>query len=386
MRRIYLDHAATTPVDSRVREAMAPLFAETFGNPSSIHRHGREARNALEGARATLAGCLDARPGEVIFTSGGTESDNFAIQGAFRAFRKKGRPRILTTAAEHHAVLDCVKAMGEEGAEVSILPVDGNGRVSPEVVGGAVDERTCLVTVMHANTEVGTVSDLAAIAGVVHRKGALLHSDAVQSFGKIPVSVRDLGVDLLSVSAHKIYGPKGIGALYVRSGTEVENLFWGGGQERGRRPGTENVALAVGFALAAEIALAEMEDRGMRARHMRDSLEEKLLSGFPALRVNGDPRARLPHILHVSFGPPGTLPDGEMLPANMDLEGVAVSSGSACTSGSVQPSHVLLAMGLDEATARASLRFSFGLSNSMEDVDEVVAALRRVVSRMGGKT
>ncbi len=385
MRRIYLDHAATTPVDSRVREAMAPLFEETFGNPSSIHWHGREARSALEGARGTLAACLGARPGEVIFTSGGTESDNFAIQGVFRAFRKKGRPRILTTAAEHHAVLDCVEVLREEGAEVSILPVDGYGRVLPEVVGGAVDERTCLVTIMHANNEVGTISDLAAISAAVHGKGALLHSDAVQSFGTISVGVEALGVDLLSVSAHKIYGPKGIGALYVRAGTPIENLFWGGGQERGRRPGTENVALAVGFARAAEIAVAEIEDRGMRAWHLRDSLEEKLLSVFPALRVNGDPRARLPHLLHVSFGPPGTLPDGEMLPANMDLEGVAVSSGSACTSGSVQPSHVLIAMGLDEATARASLRFSFGRSNSEEDVEEVVAALRRVVSRMGGK-
>ncbi len=385
MRRIYIDYAATTPVDTRVREAMAPLFAETFGNPSSIHWHGRQARSALETARGTLAGCLDARPGEVIFTSGGTESDNFAIQGVFRAFRKKGRPRILTAAAEHHAVLDCVEALREEGAEVVILPVGGSGRVSSEAVGRAVDERTCLVTVMHANNEVGTISDLAAIADAVHRKGALLHSDAVQSFGKVPVSVRDLGVDLLSVSAHKMYGPKGIGALYVRSGTEVDNLFRGGGQERGRRPGTENVALAVGFARAAEIAVAELEDRGTRALRLRDSLEKRLLSVFPGLRVNGDPRARVPQILNVSFGPPGRLHDGEMLPANMDLEGIALSSGSACTSGSVQPSHVLLAMGLDESTARASLRFSFGISNSEEDIEDVVAALRRVVTRMEGK-
>lgn len=384
MRRIYLDHAATTPVDPRVQEVMAPYFGETFGNASSIHWHGREARSALERARATLARCLDAHPGELVFTSGGTESDNFAIQGVFRAFRKRGRPRVLTTAAEHHAVLDCAEALREEGAEVIVLPVDGNGRVSPEAIGAAMDARTCLVTVMHANNEVGTISDLAAIADVVHRQGAMLHSDAVQSFGKLPVSVHKLGVDLASISAHKIYGPKGIGALYIRSGTEIDNLLRGGGQERGRRPGTENVALAAGFARAAEIALAELDDQVVQVRHLRDSLEEKLRSEFPGLRVNGDLERRLPHILSIAFGPPAHLSDGEMLPANMDLEGIAVSSGSACTSGSVQPSHVLHAMGLDLATAKATLRFSFGRSNTMEDVDAAVAALRRVVSRMRG--
>lgn len=386
MRRIYLDHAATTPVDPRVREAMAPYFGETFGNASSIHWQGQQARIALEGFRAAIARCLGAKPGELTFTSGGTESDNFAIQGVFRASRKKGRVRIVTTAAEHHAVLDCVQALGEEGAEVVVLPVDGSGCVSPDAVGAAVDGRTCLVTVMHANNEVGTISDLVAIAAAAHRNGALFHTDAVQSFGKIPVSVDNLGVDLLSISAHKLYGPKGIGALYIRSGTEIGNLLWGGGQERGRRPGTENVALAAGFACAAEIAVEGLAGQSSQVLALRDSLEGRLLAAFPGLLVNGDRKKRLPHILSVSFGPPGGVPDGEMLPANMDLEGIAVSSGSACTSGSVQPSHVLLAMGRDREVAKATLRFSFGRSSTMEDVDAAVEALRRVVSRMRGGT
>jgi len=382
MRRIYLDHAATTPLDARVREAMRPFFEQTFGNASSVHREGQEARAALERSRAAIARVMGAQPGELVFTSGGTESDNLAISGVFRALRKKGRTQIVTSAAEHHAVLDCVEALRADGAEVTVLPADGSGRVAPDAVAAAVSDRTCLVTVMHANNEVGTMTDIPAIAAVVHRHGALLHTDAVQSFGKVALLVRELGADLMSVSAHKLYGPKGIGALYIRSGTVLEALFHGGGQERGRRPGTENVALAAGFALAAELSLENMEREGARLRALRDSLEAKLRSRFPDLLVNGDVRERLPHILNVSLALPPFAAGGETLVLSMDLEGIAVSSGSACTSGSVQPSHVLLAMGRDRAAAKASLRFSFGRANREEDVDDVLAALGRIAGRM----
>jgi cysteine desulfurase len=361
---------------------MLPFLGEEFGNASSVHWFGQQARAALERSRTAIAGCLGARPGELTFTSGGTESDNFAIRGLFHAMRKKGRNHVVTTAVEHHAVLDCVQALREEGAEVSILPADKTGRVFPDAVAAAVNDRTCLVTVMHANNEVGTITDLAAIAAIAHRNGALLHTDAVQSFGKIGCNVNDMGVDLASISAHKIYGPKGIGALYIKSGTEIENLLHGGGQERGRRPGTENVALAAGFARAAEIAREEMDEQASRTRALRDALEEKLRQLFPELRVNGDIEHRLPNIANITFDSRGCLPEGEMLVMNMDLEGIAVSSGSACTSGSVQPSHVLLAMGVDQAVAKATLRFSFGRMNGPEDVDETVAALQRVVGRM----
>jgi len=382
MRRIYLDHAATTPLDGRVREAMRPFFEQTFGNASSVHREGQEARAALERSRAAIARAVGAQPGELVFTSGGTESDNLAVTGVFRALRKKGRTHIVTSAAEHHAVLECVEALRADGAEVTVLPVDGSGRVAPDAVGAAVSDRTCLVTVMHANNEVGTMTDIPAIAAVAHRHGALLHTDAVQSFGKVALPVRELGADLMSVSAHKLYGPKGIGALFVRSGTVLEALFHGGGQERGRRPGTENVALAAGFALAAELSLESMERESARLRTLRDSLEAKLRGRFPGLLINGDVRERLPHILNVSFALPPFAGGGETLVLSMDLEGIAVSSGSACTSGSVQPSHVLLAMGRDRAAAKASLRFSFGRANREEDVDDVLAALGRIAGRM----
>jgi cysteine desulfurase len=382
MRRIYLDHAATTPLDPRVREAMRPFFEETFGNPSSVHREGQQARAALEQSRATIARALGAEPGEVVFTSGGTESDNLAIGGVYRALRKQGRGHIVTAAAEHHAVLDCVEALRADGAGVTILPVDRGGRVAPEAVGAAVSERTCLVSVMHANNEVGTITDLASIAAVAHRAGALFHTDAVQSFGKVKVDVDALGVDLASVSAHKIYGPKGIGALYVRSGTALERLFHGGGQERGRRPGTENGAFAAGFARAAEISLEEMEKEGARLRAMRDALEASLRGQFPDILVNGDAGERLPNLLNVSLGFPPFAAAGETLVLSMDLEGIALSSGSACSSGSVQPSHVLRAMGRDQAVAKASLRFSFGRSSSEEDVGAVLASLRKIAGRL----
>ncbi len=380
MRRIYLDHTATTPMDPRVLEAMLPYFSDTFGNASSVHAFGREARQALERAREVIARAIGAEPGEMLFTSGGTESDNAAIRGVALAHRAKRR--ILTTRAEHHAVLESCEALRQEGWDVLTLPVDATGAVDPGAIRGAVNPETALISVMHANNEVGTVSRIDEIAAIARAAGVPLHTDAVQSLGKIPVNVHDLGVDLLSLSAHKIYGPKGIGALYIRKGTALERILHGGGQERGRRPGTENVALAVGFGRAVELAEQEREKESDRLRGLRDALEARLRELFPDMIVNGDPSRRLPHVLSISFDSSKRTLQGEMLLVNMDLAGIAASSGSACTSGSIQPSHVLLAMGRDVATARATLRFSFGRSNTLEDVSDVAEALRTVVERM----
>ncbi len=384
MQRIYLDHTATTPLDPRVLDAMLPFFSGTFGNASSVHWYGQEARAALERSRETIARAIGAEPGELFFTSGGTESDNLAIIGVFRAASRKGKNHLVTSAAEHHAVLEPCELLSEEGATATVLAPDRSGRVDPEMVGGAITDRTCLVSIMHANNEVGTISPLAAISDVARARGVLVHSDAVQTVGKIPVSVKDLGIDLLTFSAHKIYGPKGIGALFVRRGTELETLLHGGGQERGKRPGTENVPLIVGFAKAVEIAVGEMEQESVRLRKLRDILEQRIQRQFPEVILNGHPSERLPHIVNISFDSQRISLEGEMLLLNMDLRGIAVSSGSACTSGSVQPSHVLLAMGRDPATARATLRFSFGKSNTEKDSDAVMSALEETIKQMRG--
>jgi cysteine desulfurase len=382
MQRIYLDHTATTPMDARVTEAMQPYLSSIFGNASSAHWYGRQAKQALEEARETIARSIGATPGELFFMSGGTESDNHAIHGAFLAARKSGRNRLVTSSAEHHAVLDACLGMADLGAEVSVLPVDEYARASMEDLEMAIDDRTCLVSIMHGNNEVGTLSPVARIAGMARSRGALMHTDAVQTVGKIPLNVSDLDVDLLTFTAHKLYGPKGIGALYLRRGVEIQNLLEGGGQERGRRPGTENVAFAVGFAKAVQIAVEEQDRESRRLAALRDALEVALKDKFPALVVNGHPSDRLPHVLSVSFDRKQMPLEGEMLVANMDLEGIAVSSGSACTSGSIQPSHVLLAAGRDAETAKATLRFSFGRSNSEEDVQSAARALTTVIERM----
>lgn len=385
MRRIYLDHTATTPLDERVFEAMRPFFSGTFGNASSVHAFGREAKSALEQARGTIADAIGAQSGEVFFTSGGTESDNFAIRGIAHAARTKGKNHIITSAAEHHAVLEPCEVLKEGGFEVTILPVDSHGVVSPQYVRDAITDRTCLVSIMHANNEVGSVSSIKKIAAAAHERGVPVHTDAVQCLGKIPVDVRDVGADLMTLSAHKLYGPKGIGALYVKRGTELEPLLHGGGQERGKRPGTENVPLAVGFAKAVELALAEMPVEMTRLASLRDALQSRIVAEFPAAIVNGYPADRLPNILNISFDSGKIRLEGEMLVMNMDLEGVAVTSGSACTSGSMQPSHVLLAMGRDAQTAKATLRFAFGRSNTAQDVDSVMESLHTVVGRMQQK-
>ncbi len=385
MTRIYLDHTATTPLDDRVFEAMRPYFSGTFGNASSIHSFGREAKMALEKARETIAKAIGAQSGEIFFTSGGTESDNFAIRGIAMAARKSDKNHIITSAAEHHAVLEPCEMLKEEGFEVTIIPVDSNGLVTSDQVKDAITDTTCLVSIMHANNEVGTVYPIREIAAVAHARGAVVHSDAVQTLGKIPINVKDLDVDLMTISAHKLYGPKGIGALFVKKGTELEPMIHGGGQERGKRPGTENVPLAVGFAKAVELATMEMPSESAWLDSLRNNLESRIRSEFPAAIINGHPVERLPHILNVSFDSSRISLEGEMLVMNMDLQGIAVTSGSACTSGSMQPSHVLLAMGRDEKTAKATLRFAFGKSNTQSDVDYVVESLHQIVSRMTHK-
>jgi cysteine desulfurase len=379
---MYLDHAATTPVDPLVLEAMRPFFTETFGNASSIHRAGRIAKSALETARATIAHAIGAQPAEVVFTSGGTEADNAAIAGAMHA-ASEGRGRgILTSAAEHHAVLSVFEEAKEAGVAVHILPVDRHGVVEMDDLQSALKGNPLLVSLMFANNEVGAITPLSETAPKVHAAGALMHADAVQCLGRIPVDVNEIGVDLMSLSAHKVYGPKGIGVLYIRNGTPWKPFLHGGGQERGRRPGTENVALAVGFALAVELAIERMPGEVARLAAMRDLLEKKILQELPGVIVNSSANQRLPNILNISFDSTIAPMQGEMLVVNLDLAGISVSSGSACTSGSVQPSHVLQAMGRDTATAVASIRFSFGRLNEMEDVEKIVEALRLIIPQM----
>ena len=382
MNRIYLDHTATTPLDPRVREAMGPYFSEQFGNASSVHSYGRQAKAGLEKARGTIAQSIGAEPGELFFTSGGTESDNLAIVGAARAARATGRTHLVTSRGEHHAVLDTCAALANEGHSLSLADLDEYGRVDTELVRSLVKEKTSVVSIMHANNEVGTINPVAAIASAAHQSGALVHTDAVQSVGKIPVIVKDLGVDLMTFTAHKLYGPKGIGALYVRRGTMLDPLFHGGGQERGKRPGTENVALAVGFAVAVDLALRAMSEESARLAALRDALESTIRARFPYIIFNGDPSNRLPHILSISVDSRRMRLEGEMLVPNMDLRGIAVASGSACTSGSIQPSHVILAMGRDSDTARATIRFSFGMSNKEDDVGYVADSLGGVLAQM----
>ncbi|MBI5473384.1 MAG: cysteine desulfurase [Ignavibacteriae bacterium] len=381
-RRIYLDHTATTPLDDRVLDAMRPYFAETFGNASSVHWFGQQAKSALENARGTIARAIGAQPGELFFTSGGTEADNFALIGVARAARRSGKNHLITSAAEHHAVLEPCEMLKEEGLVVTVLPVDSNGFVDAQQVSHAITDKTCLVSIMHANNEVGTIYPLKEISAAAHERGVLVHTDAVQTLGKIPVDVKDLDVDLMTLSVHKLYGPKGIGALFIRRGVEIESLLFGGGQERGRRPGTENLPLAVGFAKAVELAMAAMPTEMQRLASLRQNLESRIRAAFPSALINGHPVERLPHILNVSFDSSKIQLEGEMLLMNMDLEGIAVTSGSACTSGSMQPSHVLLAMGRDAKTAKATLRFAFGKSNTEGDIDYVVESLHQVVSRM----
>jgi len=375
MKTVYMDHSATTPVRAEVIEAMLPYFGEDFGNASSVHAPGRRAHQALEDARDTVATLIGASPEEIIFTAGGTEADNLAIKGVAAAGR--GR-HVITSAIEHHAVLNACAALEDEGFEVTFLPVDRFGLVAPQSLADALREDTCLVTVMLANNEVGTIEPIRELAALAAEAGVPFHTDAVQALGKVPVDVNELGVDLLSISAHKFYGPKGVGALYVRKGTRIRPLQHGGHHEKGRRAGTENVPGLVGMARALELACAEMGEQSERLRGLRDQLESGLLERVPDCRLNGHPERRLPHLGNLSF----ENVEGESLLMSLDALGVAVSTGSACTSGTLEPSHVLTAMGIPPEKSHGSLRFSLGRDNTSADVAYVLGKLPPIVERL----
>lgn len=377
-KRIYLDYAATTPVDPEVLEAMLPYFTTNFGNPSSIHWFGRENRKVIEDARASVAAQIGAAaPNEIIFTGSGSESDNLAIRGVAFANRDKGR-HIITSAIEHHAIIDTCHYLEKEGFKVTYLPVDSSGLVDPADVVKALTPETILVSIMHANNEVGTIQPIAEIGKILRERKILFHSDAVQSVGLLPVNVQELSVDLLSMAAHKFYGPKGVGALYVRKGVRIDPLIHGGGQERKRRAGTENIAGIVGLAKALTKANAGLEANAKRLTELRDYLIDQVLQNFESVRLNGHRTQRLPNNVNFSF----EFIEGESLLLNLDLKGIAASSGSACTSGSLEPSHVLLAMGICHEIAHGSLRLTLGKYTTKDDIDYLLEVLPEIVTKL----
>jgi cysteine desulfurase len=378
VRRVYFDHSGTTPVHPEVAEEICRyLTMDNFGNPSSIHHYGRQIRIKVAEARGKVARALGADPGEIVFTSGGTESDNMAIHGAAITNKNRGN-HIITSAVEHHAVLNTVKALGKEGFDITILPVDQYGMVSVDDVAAAITDRTILITIMHANNEVGTIMPVAEIGKLARERKIIFHVDAVQSFGKIPVNVDDLGVSLLSLSGHKIYGPKGIGALYIRKGTRWrQTLFHGGAQERLRRAGTENIPGIMGLARAAELAMENRDAESSRLQDLRDRIIREL-TGIEGVRLTGHPVLRLPN--HASFI--FKYIEGESMLLSLDMKGVAASTGSACTSGSLEPSHVLLAMGIPPEEAHGSLRLTLGKDNTREDVDYFVKVIKPIVEKL----
>jgi cysteine desulfurase len=377
---IYLDHAATTPVDGRVLEAMQPYWSDVFGNTSSSHAIGRAAQQALEAARRTVAGVLHCRPDEIAFTGGGTESDNLAIRGAAFAARQAGRGNhLITIPIEHHAVGATFDQLRDlHGFDVTIVEVDEYGLVDVDAIGRAIRSDTALISVMYANNEVGTVQPIAAIGALARSKGIAFHTDAVQAGGQLTLNVDQLHVDLLALSAHKFYGPKGVGALYVRSGTELIPALTGGGHERGRRPGTVNVAGIVGLAAALKLAQERRESENARLSALRDELVAGIIERVPEARLTGHPTRRLPN--SASFAVRGV--DGELLLAALDLEGICVSTGSACTAGEAEPSHVLTSMGLPREWALGSLRMTLGHLTTPEDIATVLEVLPGVAARL----
>ena len=376
MRSVYLDHAATTPLHPAVVATMLPYLTENFGNASSVHLFGRKARMALDHAREIVAEAIGAQLQEIYFTSGGTESDNIAILGVAKALAEKGK-HIITSGIEHHAVLETCEYLEKQGFAVTYLPVDQHGLVSVADVAAAIRPDTILISIMHANNEVGTIQPIAEIGALAKSKGILMHTDAVQSMGNLPVNVNDLNVDLLAFSAHKIYGPKGTGVLYVRQGTRIKPIQYGGSQERKLRPGTENVAGIVGLGKAVELAGQELTQRRAHLEKLRDKLAQGLTS-VPDVTLNGHAEQRLPGNVNISV----KYVEGESLILSLDMLGIAVSSGSACTSGSLEPSHVLLCMGLDHMQAHGSLRLTLGRDNTEEDVDYVLQAFPGIVERL----
>lgn len=379
MKPIYMDHSATTPVAAEVLEAMLPYFSDKFGNASSLHGFGREAREALEESRQKVARLLNADPEEIVFTSGGTESDNLALQGIARMNRNSGR-HIITSQIEHPAILETCRSLEQEGFFVTYLPVNREGLVELSELERAIRPDTILISIMHANNEVGTIQPIEEVGSLAAERDIYLHTDAVQTVGKIPVDVQAMGADLLSLSAHKLYGPKGVGALYMRRGTKIQSLATGGGHERGLRSGTENVAGIVGLARAADLAREEMAAEGQRLSRLRDRLAGLVLGRVKEAWVNGSMEKRLPGSLNFGF----SYVEGESLLLYLDSKGVAVSTGSACSSHKLEPSHVLLALGLRPEQCHGSLRITMGRSNSQEDVDYVADCIAEAVERFRG--
>lgn len=376
-KRIYLDYNATTPLHVEVLEAMLPFLKEVHGNPSSIHGFGQEARKGLEEAREKVAKLIGVSPGEIVFTSGGTEADNLAIQGVAFSQRHKGR-HIITSSVEHHAVLRTCRYLEHEGFRVTYLAVDGLGQIDPDDVKHALTPETILITLMHSNNEVGTIEPIEEVGKIAASHGILFHTDAVQSIGKVAVDAREISVDLLSMSGHKLYGPKGVGALYVRDGVKLSPLLYGGHHEGNRRAGTENLPGIVAFGKAAELASSSLRLRHEAMRTLRDYFWDRIREEIPRVHLHGHPNRRLPNTLHVSFE--SVL--AESLLIQLDLSGIAASAGSACTSGAMEVSHVLTAMGVPRSIAQGGVRFSLGPETTREEIDHTVSVLKAIVNRL----
>lgn len=380
--RIYLDHNATTPLDPAAADRMTQAMREVWGNASSVHHFGQQAKAALDEARSSVASLIGADASDIIFTAGGTESDNLAIRGAAEALEAAGRKHLITSAIEHEAVLTTMKALARRGWKVTTIPVDASGIVSADRLRDAMTDDTALVSVMHANNEIGTIQPITDLAAIAHERGALFHTDAVQSAGKIPIDVRALGVDLLSIAGHKFYGPKGSGALWIRRGVRLQSPITGGKQERNRRAGTENVPALVGLGVASAVALNKMESESPRLAALRDRLESGILASISGTERNGAAAPRVPNTTNISVD----RVEAESLLIGLDLAGIAVSSGSACSSGTLEPSHVLKAMGLPHHRTLGSIRFSLGTSNTDADVDRVLEALPPIVEKLRSLT
>jgi cysteine desulfurase len=380
--RIYFDHNATTPVDPAVAETIARVMTDEYGNASSVHHFGQRAKAVLDDARSSVAALLGAEPSEIVFTSGGTESDNFALRGVAEALEPTGRRHLIASSIEHEAVLVTLRALARRGWRTTLLSVDASGILRPEALAEALTDDTAIVSVMHANNEIGTIQPVAELARLAHARGALFHTDAVQSIGKVPVNVRALGVDLLSLSAHKFNGPKGAGALWIKRGARVTAILTGGKHERSRRAGTENVPAIAGLGVAARLAAKKVTTDAPRIAALRNRLEDAILERVPGTVLNGDREPRVPNTTNISF----EAVEAESLLIALDLEGVAVSTGSACSSGTLEPSHVLRAMGLPAPRTQNSIRLSLGAGNTDAEVDFVVSKLPGIVDKLRSLT
>jgi len=380
--RVYFDHNATTPVDVSAADTMIRVLRDEYGNASSVHRLGQQAKSIMDEARSAVSTLIGAEPSELVFTSGGTESDNFALRGAAEALEPTGRKHLIATSIEHEAVLVTLKALARRGWRTTLLPVGESGIVSPDALKDALTDDTAIVSVMHANNELGTIQPVAELAAIARTKGALVHTDAVQSVAKIPVNVRELGVDLLSLSAHKFNGPKGAGALWIKRGTRIAPILTGGKHERTRRAGTENVPAIAGMGVAAERGRSKLEPDAARLAALRDRLEREILSRVPGTMVNGAREPRVPNTTNISF----ERVEAESLLIALDLEGIAVSTGAACSSGTLEPSHVLRAMGLPTHRAQNSIRFSLGAGNTDAEIDFLLEKLPKAVEKLRSLT